>query len=986
MVQFPELLKRVTSATDLPALAAALGAQPCWVEIPSAAGCCRLAIAGHAAEFTWLAAEALGAPPTAVRRLAARLASEGRSAGVLGYYPDGRRLAIASGDRHLTLALDRPSPVHMACLSRLAGAPADLWYPDRVRAALSGSEAGAAFFRDFRSTVERFAEALPGAIGAGERRTLALVELTRLLFLYFVESKGWLDGRAAFLREELDRCLVRRRNVHRHLIQPLFFGTLNRPAEARASSVRGFGRVPFLNGGLFEPHPLERQYRFTLPNAIWRDAVDQLFERYHFTVHEGDGDASVIAPDMLGRVFESIMAPDARKSSGTYYTPAALVRRMVDAGLAALLAADAGISDDEASSRLDARDPALVRHALAVRILDPACGSGAFLLGALERLSALRVLHGSASADARRRVLTRNLYGVDLDPMAVRLAELRLWLAVVAEEENFAPESVRPLPNLDCLIRQGDTLLEPAELGLPPSPLATRLRAVRETLVQASGETKRDVTRQLRRLELEAAVASLVLAEQRITRRINDLLDAARAPVLFESPGRLSRDARSDLRRLRRELHRLRASRRRAVREGELPWFSFASQFADVIADGGFDLVIGNPPWVRSEALPPARRDMLARRYRSWRTTGTSGYRHQPDLAVAFLERALELSAPGGALALLLPSKIATAGYGTTIRELLTRRSTLHAIVPLDAGTEAQFSATVYPMALVATRRPPLPERMVRSTLEPAPGGTPLGLYGAGPWIMRGGKAPAIVEALASAHTLFGQMYRCRLGVKTGADRVFVDPHDVEPELLRPLLRGRDLRPFHAAATHTLLWACDEQGAPLPALPPRAGRWIESHRRMLLARRDHEDGPPWQLFRTRGALDPHRVVWADLARSLMAAPLIGPLRRAVPLNSCYLTSMPTRAQLLAAVGWLNTPVIRAIARAGASEASGGFRRFNATAVGRIPFPVAARDNPALVDLAEAGLRGASPGEDLDALATDLLGLDRHECRALHALA
>jgi hypothetical protein len=90
--------------------------------------------------------------------------------------------------------------------------------------------------------------------------------------------------------------------------------------------------------------------------------------------------------------------------------------------------------------------------------------------------------------------------------------------------------------------------------------------------------------------------------------------------------------------------------------------------------------------------------------------------------------------------------------------------------------------------------------------------------------------------------------------------------------------------------------------------------------------------------------------------------------------------------MIAAVGWLNTPVIRAIARAGASEASGGFRRFNATAVGRIPFPIAARDNPALVDLAEAGLHGASPGEDLDALATDLLGLDRHECRALHALA
>ncbi len=944
MVQLPELLKRVTSSADLAALTAAFGAHPCWVEIPPAAGCCRLAIAGHAAEFTWLAAEARGAPPLAVRRLAAKLASEGRSAGVLGFYPEGRRLAIASGDRHLTLALDRPSPVHMACLARLAEAPADVWYPDRVRAALSGS------------------------------------------FLYFVESKGWLDGRSAFLREELDRCLTGRRSVHRHLIQPLFFGTLNRPAAERAGSVVSFGRIPFLNGGLFEPHPLERQYRIVLPNAVWRDALDQLFERYHFTVHEGEDDASAIAPDMLGRVFEGIMAPDARRSSGTYYTPAALVRRMVDAGLAAVLAADAGIPDHEASSRLDARDPALVRHALAIRILDPACGSGAFLLGALERLAALRVLNGEPPAEARRRVLTRNLHGVDLDPMAVRLAELRLWLAVVAEEHDAAPERVRPLPNLDCLIRQGDTLIEPAELGLPPSPLASRLRLVRETLVQASGDAKRDATRQLRRLELEAAVASLVMAEQRIGRQIDDLLDAARAPMLFEAPGRLSREARRDLARLRRELHRLRSSRRRAVCEGELPWFSFASQFADVIADGGFDLVIGNPPWVRAETLPPARRDMLARRYRAWRTAGTAGYRHQPDLAVAFVERALELSAPGGALALLLPSKIATAGYGTAVRGLLTRRTTLHAIVPLQAAEDARFAATVYPMALVATRRTPLPERTVRSTLEPALGGTPLTFYGEGPWIMRGGQAPAIVEALAAAHPLFGQVYRCRLGVKTGADRVFVDPHDVEAELLRPLLRGRDLHPFHAKSGHTLLWACDEEGAPLPALPPRAARWIDSHRRLLLARRDHDGGPPWQLFRTRGALDRYRVTWADLARSLAAAPLVGPLRRAVPLNSCYLASMPTAEQMLAVTGWLNTPLIRAIARAGASEASGGFRRFNATAVGRIPFPIATRENTALIELAEAGVRGASPGEDLDALATDLLGLDRRECRALHALA
>jgi hypothetical protein len=289
-------------------------------------------------------------------------------------------------------------------------------------------------------------------------------------------------------------------------------------------------------------------------------------------------------------------------------------------------------------------------------------------------------------------------------------------------------------------------------------------------------------------------------------------------------------------------------------------------------------------------------------------------------------------------------------------------------------------------MALIATRRAAPPGRLVRSTLEPAPGGTPLSFYGEGPWIMRGGRAPAVVEALAMAHALFGQVYRCRLGVKTGADRVFIDPTEVEPALLRPLLRGRDVRAYHAAPRHTLLWTSDDDGAPLTELPPRAAEWIASHRRLLLARRDYQEGPVWQLFRTRGATERYRVVWPDLSRTLVAAPLSGTLRRAIPLNSCYLASMPERDELLAVTAWLNTPLVRSIARAGTSEASGGFRRYNATVVGRLPFPLAARAHPALVELAMAGMGGAPADGDLDALAADFLGLDRRDRKALDALA
>ena len=85
----------------------------------------------------------------------------------------------------------------------------------------------------------------------------------------------------------MEQCLAHKRRIHRDLLRPLFFGTLNRPRAQRSRVAALFGSIPFLNGGLFEPHPLERRFRADIPNPVWRDAFDQLFERFHFTVTEG---------------------------------------------------------------------------------------------------------------------------------------------------------------------------------------------------------------------------------------------------------------------------------------------------------------------------------------------------------------------------------------------------------------------------------------------------------------------------------------------------------------------------------------------------------------------------------------------------------------------------------------------------------------------------------------------------------------------------
>ena len=988
------VLRSIERLPDLPHLAAWLGAQPLWQPItPPPRGCDAAALIGRLGDILWIGVESVSRPERAALRESRRLAADGHQAAVIGLShdapPAGVRLALAvtGGISPLTLAVHDADRVAQAALERLrlaASEPASTWLA-RAADALAGQGAGAAFFRCFRDSLTRFEQQIVTSARGEQRRTLALVQLTRLLFLYFIQSKGWLDHRPAYLREELDRALNAGRGLQRWMFAPLFFGALACPAPKRTGRGRTLGNLPFLNGGLFTRHPLERTAGCGVPDLAWREAMDQLFERFHFTVAEDDGGGHSIAPDMLGHVFERVMAADRRKEAGAFYTPATLVRQTLDEGLTSAVAQRLGIAWSDASQRLRAGDFSVRASLRGLRILDPACGSGAFLLGALERLTELRGGPGEQAHQLRREILAGQIFGVDLDPMAIRLTELRLWLAVAAGDQPTTPEKVEPLPNLDASVRQGDALREPAELIAVNAGAGRELRTLRQRYVRATGTTKQALVRQLRRGELLAAARALESAIGRLEQRIHELLHIARAPNLFGQPARLDRQQRDLLAILRRELRELRRARRELKREGRLPWFSAAAQFADVMSAGGFDLIAGNPPWVRAEALAPGERERLSRRFRWWRTAGGRGYRHQPDLAVAFTERALELVAPGGTIALLVPEKLATAGYGSVMRGGLTSGCTLRTVAAISPEGAAEFGATVYPMMLVASKQVAQPDAHVRLGLGADAATVPQRSLGAGPWILGRSGMGQLAASLAATHPRLGDSLRPCLGVKTGADRVFLDPGDVEAELLRPAVRGRDVRPFRASSRHTLLWTHDAFGEPLAALPPRAHRWIAQHAGQLMARSDARSGAPWTLFRVRGALSRWRVIWADVSRRLHAAALVGDSARHIPLNTCYLVSVSSAAEANALTAWLNAPIIRALAAAAATPASGGYCRHTASVVEQLPLPASVLESAALQALAEAASESGEDAEALDTIAAEVLGLDRRECRRLASL-
>jgi hypothetical protein len=713
---------------------------------------------------------------------------------------------------------------------------------------------------------------------------------------------------------------------------------------------------------------------------VWRDAFDQLFERFHFTVAEGERGG--IAPDMLGRVFEGVMAPDKRHASGTYYTPAALVDELLGEGLAALVSQRLSCSQAEAERRLADGEEAARRAVRRLRILDPAVGSGAFLLGALERLAALGLANGSAAA-GRRRILQRNLFGVDRNGAAVRLTELRLWLAVIADDRTERPEALRPLPNLDRLIRQGDSLFDPASSGLRVPADRRRiseLALLRRGVVTATGREKRALLRDLARAEAGIAEQSLVGADVALRDSIAECLRIARGADLFGVRRGLDGEGAERLATLRRELCQVRSLRRALVREGEVPWFDYRIQFADVFAAGGFDLVVGNPPWLRAEELPADLRRRLAGRYRWWRS-GSGGYANRPDLAVAFLERSLELAAPGGVVAMLVPAKVATAGYGAATRHALAAGTTLVAVADLTGSPHASFEATVYPLALVARKATAPPRHRVRVSLGPGPTVPQAGLQGGGPWLL--GRQP-LRDALAAVrqrHPRLDSVVSCHLGLKTGANRIFLDPPDVEDELLRWALRGRDLAPFRPRNRTRLLWTHGPDGAPLPRLPPRAAAYLAPHAPLLRSRTDYAGGPPWALFRARAATAAHRVVWADLARGLRAASLTG-FPDIIPLNSCYVAPAKSDAEADRIAAWLNSSWIRAVARAGAVPAAGGCARYTAATVGALPLPPGVLSDGDLSTLTHSARNGGRVQADLDDIAARHLDLGGSQRAAL----
>ncbi len=520
--------------------------------------------------------------------------------------------------------------------------------------------------------------------------------LGQIVFLYFIQKKGWLgvpkggnwgDGPRNFLRQLADRAIREKKCLFNDVLEPLFYDTLATDRGHEAWCKVFSCRIPFLNGGLFEPlagYDWEKT-NISFTNALFSNqdrtpagdtgsGILDVFDRYNFTVNESEPLEKEVAidPEMLGKVFENLIEENRRKGLGAYYTPREIVHYMcqeslinyLDNGLnnpikprtgkpiavprkdveewirqsdqfahyAAAIAA--GTKGDhypkppESIRTFAAEIDALLRD---ITVCDPAIGSGAFPVGMMTEIVRARVALTPYFEDVaertpyyfKRHAIQSSIYGADIDAGAVEIAKLRLWLSLVVDEEDV--QKIKPLPNLDYKIVVGNSLLG-VEKNLFNIEQFKQLEIIKPKFFDESNKTKKaEYKRQIEKL-------------------IHELTNG-------------------------REV------------------FDFEIYFSEVFhTKGGFDVVIANPPYIDSEAMSKTAkwlRDIVQANYKF--TKGNW------DIYIAFFELAFNRLNPSGVLSFITPDKWIAKPFGNEMRRLTTVK--LDSI--LRAGREVFENAKV---------------------------------------------------------------------------------------------------------------------------------------------------------------------------------------------------------------------------------------------------------------------------------------------------
>lgn len=577
-----------------------------------------------------------------------------------------------------------------------------------------------------------------------DRVQFAIRLLGRIIFCWFLKRKN-------ILKEEALSSLAvqnyKDKNYYHELLEPLFFEVMNKPSDERISNLPVIiANYPFLNGGLFDANKEtdfydavnnKSDFRLNIDNDWFLIFFSNTLEKYNFTVDENSSINAEIAidPEMLGRIFENLLAEQvpetgesARKATGSFYTPREIVDYMVEQSITEYLKTIFNENNDEPilesnlfgvipnqqlklqkatnkneeeklniaieefvhtnllPDELKSKAQAILEALNKITVLDPACGSGAFPIGVLQKLIALKQeieqilkpkkqLSQAVLYKQKLDTIQNSIYGIDIQPLAVELSRLRCWLSLVVDEEI---DNIKALPNLDFKFVCADTLVDVPDNEYVKIQSQNSLNEFTKATEQYFNPDYKQKT------ELKVTI-------KRCLNEITNIHDAAINQIIIQL--RRERNSASTGR-----LKQLEKSLQEYTKQQEI-WHSYRNIFENKkvgffntqhffpIVKNGFDIVIGNPPYIGAIAQNPEQRDLLSN------STNYTTLYQKWDIYVAFIERGIRLSKKG-LTCMIVPYPITNQTYAKKLREFVHNENNLVEITNLS-GNKIFDEATV---------------------------------------------------------------------------------------------------------------------------------------------------------------------------------------------------------------------------------------------------------------------------------------------------
>ncbi len=868
----------------------------------------------------------------------------------------------------------------------------------------------------YKEISESFVKLVGGSLGTGknQKKYDALLKLPsivdhsqinleftvrligRIIFCWFLREKKSESGLALMPKELLStNAIQEHKDYYHNILEPIFFEILNKPEKSRREEFekKPFSSVPYLNGGLFSPQEddfykrtnsdLQSQFHniLIIPDS-WINDFFEILETYNFTIDENtsyDEEIS-IDPEMLGRIFENLLAEinpetgeSARKSTGSYYTPRVIVDYMVDESLLLYLKQKTGIeesklraiisydlTDDTQYPLNDTEKQKAIDALEKIKILDPACGSGAFPIGALQKMVFIlqqidpdgqlwfkkQIQHTSPEI---RRVLERefthknfdyirklgvireNIYGIDIQPIATEISRLRCFLTLVVDEridDSLENRGIEPLPNLDFKFVTANSLIglpatgKQVQFGLfEDSEGISELKEIRDLFFNASGS------------EREMLKLQFVQSQNKMFQR---LISEGRRGHADLTTKLTSWDP---------------------FNHKASSWFDPEWMFG---IKEGFDVVIANPPYISHDKIEG--KEHLKSQYQSFQAFA--------DIYCYFIELAINIQSSQGLLCYITSNSYLRADYGHPLRKLLINQDNIHRIINIE-DYQVFDSAIVNTAILIGSKKETAQKEIVASVVNSSFKGSDdfrkfieehhyhyqQDDFDDDSWTLISTEELAVKRKIENKHrTLERHHTKIRLGIATGANEAFivdetkklelVSKDNKSSEIIKPILRGKDINRYGYEFSN-LYVLLTKNGIDVKNHYPAIYDYLDSFGPKFKSR--GAQGQNWWNLRACAFFDDfkkEKIVWIELNDRGRFAFVSDEIYL---INSAYFLLPPNSTSAKYLLGILNSNTIRFYMNTIAETSGMGTLRWINNYVKKFPIPEARLEQVAKIE-------------------------------------